>query len=241
MHLIMFDLDGTLLKTNGLDIHCFSGAMISVMGFENIECDWADYKYVTDEGIVSEIVKKRLNRPATQNELINIRKKSLELLQLQAQTNHENFEPIPGALDLFCSLKEIRTCGIAIATGCWRESALLKLSMAGFDTQNFPLASSDDSHRREDIMRIAYTRALDFWGVGEFETVTYVGDGVWDLRASYKMGYHFIGIGFYNNEAKLRQEGASCIFNDYRDQTTFFTQMDKIWSCSNSGKSPTRF
>ena len=240
MHLIMFDLDGTLLKSNTLDIQCFSGALISVMGIENIECDWTDYKYVTDEGIVSEIVERRLNRPATQNELINIRTKILELLQSQAQTNHENFAPIPGALDLFCSLKKIRTCGVAIATGCWRESALLKLSTAGFDTENLPLASSDDSHRREDIMRIAYTRALDFWGVAEFETVTYVGDGVWDLRASNKMGYHFIGIGFYNNEAQLRQEGASCIFSDYSDQTTFFTQMDKIWSCS-SNKIPTQF
>jgi len=230
MHLIMFDLDGTLLKSNTLDIHCFSGAISNVMGIENIESDWTDFKNITDEGIVSEIVARRLNRQATQNELLNIRTKSLELLQSQTHTNRDNFQPIPGALDLFCSLKEIRACGVAIATGCWKESANLKLSTAGFDVGNLPMASSDDSHRREEIMRIAYMRALDFWGVKEFKTVTYVGDGMWDLQASKKMGYHFIGIGFYNNEAQLRQEGASYILNDYSDQKTFFAKMDEIWA-----------
>ena len=73
MHLIMFDLDGTLLKSNTLDIHCFSGAFSCVMGIENIESDWTDYKYVTDEGIVSEIVARQLNRPATKNEILNIK------------------------------------------------------------------------------------------------------------------------------------------------------------------------
>ena len=230
MHLIMFDLDGTLLKSNALDIHCFSGAFSCVMGIENIGSDWTDFKYVTDEGIVAEIVARQLNRPATKNEIRNIRIKIIELLQSQTHTNRESFEPIPGALELFCLLKEIRSCRVAIATGCWKESAILKLSTAGFDVENLPIASADDSHRREEIMSVAYTRALDFWGVSEFETVTYIGDGIWDLKASKKLGYHFIGIGFYNNEVQLRQEGASHILNDYSDKGAFLAKMDEIWA-----------
>lgn len=230
MHLIMFDLDGTLLKSNTLDLYCFCSAFKNVMGIENIESNWTDYKYVTDEGIVSEILTRHLNRPATKNEILKIRTNILELLQSQAMTNQDNFAPIPGALELFCSLKNNWRCGVAIATGCWEESAFLKLSTAGFDVENLPIASSDDSHRREEIMGIAYTRALDFWSVNKFETVTYIGDGVWDLKASKNMGYHFIGIGFYNNETQLRQEGASYILNDYSDQKEFFAKMDKIWT-----------
>ena len=94
MHLIMFDLDGTLLKSNALDIHCFSGAFSCVMGIENIGSDWTDFKYVTDEGIVAEIVARQLNRPATKNEIRNIRIKIIELLQSQTHTNRESFEPI---------------------------------------------------------------------------------------------------------------------------------------------------
>jgi len=230
MHLIMFDLDGTLLKSITLDIHCFCSAFRNVMGIENIDSDWTDFKYVTDEGIVSEILTRHLNRPASENEILSIRIEILELLQSQALTNKENFAPIPGALELFCSLKKKWSCGVAIATGCWEESAILKLSTAGFDVENLPIASSDDSHRREEIMDIACTRALDYWSVSQFETVTYIGDGVWDLKASKNMGYHFIGIDFYNNEAQLRQEGASYILNDFRDQKEFFAKMNEIWT-----------
>lgn len=240
MHLLMFDLDGTLLTSNALDEYCFSGAMGTVMGIQNIQCDWTDYQYVTDEGIVSEMVHRQLKRPATKNELLTIKTKILELLRSQAHTNRENFTPLPGALDLFCSLKENRSCGVAIATGCWKESAILKLSTAGFDTENLPMAFSDDSHRREDIMHIACARALDFWGVSEFETVTYVGDGVWDLRASKRLGYQFIGIGSCTSEARLLQEGAACVIGDYSDQKIFFDHLDKIWSHNSSHKIPTR-
>jgi phosphoglycolate phosphatase-like HAD superfamily hydrolase len=91
--------------------------------------------------------------------------------------------------------------------------------------------------RNAGIDEIFFTRRMireytgwSDWGVSEFETVTYVGDGVWDLKASRNMGYHFMGIAFYNNEAQLRQEGASRILTDYRDQTAFFFKMDTIWA-----------
>ena len=38
------------------------------------------------------------------------------------------------------------------------------------------------------------------------------------LLKSNSLDIHFIGIGFYNNEVQLRQEGASHILNDYSDK-----------------------
>jgi phosphoglycolate phosphatase-like HAD superfamily hydrolase len=234
MHLIMFDIDGTLLKSNTLDVDCFSGAFHSVMDIDSIEDDWTDFKYVTDEGIVAEIASKQLNRLATGKEISNIRVKIIELLQTRAHANRDNFAPIPGSLELFSSLTEMKNCKVAIATGCWKESAVLKLSTAGFNLENLTIASCDDSHRREEIMSIAYTRSCDLCGVSEFETVTYVGDGVWDIRASRKLGYHFIGLGYYNNEEVLQQEGASYILSDFIDQKAFFERLDEIWASNSS-------
>ena len=234
MHLIMFDLDGTLLKSNTLDVECFSEAFHSVMGIDSIEDDWTDFKYVTDEGIVAEIASKQLNRRATEKEISNIRIKIIDLLQAQAHSNRDNFAPIPGSLDLFNSLTEMKNCKVAIATGCWKESAVLKLSTAGFNLENLIIASCDDSHRREEIMSTAYKRSCDLCSVSEFETVTYVGDGVWDIRASRKLGYHFIGVGYYNNEEVLQQEGASHILSDFIDQKAFFDRLDEIWASNVS-------
>lgn len=229
MHLIMFDLDGTLLRSNTADAHCFSGAFRSVLGIENFNSDWSDFAYVTDEGIVAEMLARHLKRPATQDEKSIVRAKIIQLLREMIVSDANHCGAIPGAIELFGSLGKMPGCTVAIATGCWRESALLKLTAAGFDVERVPMASADDSHRREDIMRKAHERALDFRGEREFKTVTYVGDGIWDLRASRTMGYHFIGIGYYGNGTRLRAEGAPFVFSDFGDRKAFLTRLEKIW------------
>jgi len=229
MHLVMFDLDGTLIKSNTLDTHCLTGAIERCMGIKDIDSDWTKYNYVTDAGIVSEIVERQLNRPVTDKELSYICKNLLELLQSEAHTDHEKFAPIPGAIETLCILKTIDDCGLAIATGCWKKSALFKLSTAGFNVIDFPIASSDDSHNREEIMTIAYERARVFHRVDGFETVTYVGDGIWDIKASQKLGFNFIGIASSNHERLLNPTGGVCILNDFSDQSAFFAAINEIW------------
>jgi phosphoglycolate phosphatase-like HAD superfamily hydrolase len=239
MHLIMFDLDGTLLQSNSLDVRCFSGALKEVLGVESVNGDWGNFKYVTDEGIVAEIAAGKLNRPATREEMATLKSKILELLKNQAETSREAFAPIPGALEIVMSLRDTPACGLALATGCWRESARLKLSTAGFDMENLPLASCDDSHRREEIMQVAHQRALQRFGRQRFETVTYVGDAVWDLRASRKMGFDFIGIGFYGTGDALQREGAAHVVSDYADQQAFFQALTQIWGRRSASRKQT--
>ncbi len=239
MHLVMFDLDGTLLRSNTLDVRCFSGALKAVLGVEAINGDWGAFKYVTDEGIIAEIAAGKLNRPATPAEMAVLKARVLDLLRTQAQTCREEFAPIPGALETVAALRDLPACGVAVATGCWRESARLKLATAGFDLRSLPLGSCDDSHRREEIMRAGHRRALERFGVGRFETVTYVGDAPWDLRASRAMGYHFIGVGFYGTEEALRREGATDVVTDYSDRAAFFETLKRIWGGSSSPPSMT--
>jgi len=230
MHLLMFDLDGTLMKSNTLDVHCFTEAVKYVTGIEKIEGDWSHYKYVTDAGIITEIMAKAFGRLATKREIMDVRTKIRQILQSEIITNRWKLSPIPGAVELLDRLTDIGDCGLAIATGSWKELATLKLSAAGFNAVKLPFASSDDSHRREEIMRAAFKRARVFYGVQEFDTVTYIGDGMWDLEASKKLGYHFIGIGFNNNRAGMIEKGALHVFSDFSDQGVFFTEMDKIWA-----------
>jgi phosphoglycolate phosphatase-like HAD superfamily hydrolase len=230
MHLLMFDLDGTLMKSNTLDVYCFTEAVKGVTGIEKIESDWSHYKHVTDKGIISQIVSKAFGRSVTEDELMSIRTKIRRILQREIAANGWKFSAIPGAVELLGRLAKIKACGVAIATGSWKELAYLKLSAAGFDAATLPLASSDDSHRREEIMTAAFQRAKGFYGVHEFDTVTYIGDGMWDLGASKKMGYHFIGIGSNDTRVPMIKEGALHVFSDFSDQEGFIAEMDKIWT-----------
>ena len=79
---------------------------------------------------------------------------------------------------------------IAIATGCWRESALLKLRTSGFNIEGIPVATSDDSPSRIEMMR----SALQMTG-SDTGTVTYFGDAEWDQRACHDLGWNFVAVG----------------------------------------------
>lgn len=84
----------------------------------------------------------------------------------------------------------MRDTRVAIATGCWRQSALLKLESAGFDIDGVPLVTSDEFPARIDIMR----GALQSTG-SDCAPVTYFGDAEWDRRACLELGWNFVAVG----------------------------------------------
>jgi len=88
------------------------------------------------------------------------------------------------------------------------------------------MASSDDSYIREEIMAIAEARALSHYDVAEFESVIYVGDAVWDTRASASLGYSFIGVG--NNLESLQKAGAVNLLKDFSEPAIFINLLEQI-------------
>jgi len=56
MHLVMFDIDGTLTETMKVDEECFVRSLAEVCSFTDVETDWSTYKHATDSGIFHEII-----------------------------------------------------------------------------------------------------------------------------------------------------------------------------------------
>ena len=48
MHLVMFDIDGTLTETMKADEECFVRSFKAVFGFADINTDWSHYPRTTD-------------------------------------------------------------------------------------------------------------------------------------------------------------------------------------------------
>jgi len=226
MRLVIFDIDGTLTQTMKADGECFMRSLVEVCGFSDVHTDFSGCKYSTDSGVFHEIYESRTGRTPSPNEISRFRQHFLGLL---AQTSSEApFEAVSGASRLLSRLTESAGHRVALATGAWRESACLKMASAGLCYDHYPAASSDDAMERESIIRLSIQRATERFG--KFDSVVYVGDGIWDACACRSLGIPFIGIATTHPAARLAAEGAACVFSDFTDTELFLRRLHEVTS-----------
>jgi GNAT superfamily N-acetyltransferase/phosphoglycolate phosphatase-like HAD superfamily hydrolase len=188
MYATIFDIDGTLLQSASVDDALYRDAVNTVLGSVRFRSSLHAYDYVTDTGILSQILEDN-DIPAAAQVIEDVRSHFVGLLQKHIDT-HGPFVEIPGASRMLRGLSESPLHAVAIATGGWRESAELKLQSAGIDYSNIPLATANDHHERTGIMQIALSQL----GAG-LKSVTYYGDGPWDQDACATLGWRFVSVG----------------------------------------------
>jgi phosphoglycolate phosphatase-like HAD superfamily hydrolase len=225
MHLVMFDIDGTLTETMKVDEECFVRAFKDVFGFADIDTDWSHYPHTTDSSIFHEIYVSRHARPPTAPDISRFRQHFIGLLAVAS--SQSPFAPVPGADRLLSRLAQDGSHRVSLATGGWRDSARLKMASAGMCFDDHPAASADDALDRESIMRFSGQRAVERYGEAFARTV-YVGDGVWDARACRNVGIPFVGIGIGSRATRLSAEGAVCVFPDFSDVDKFLRSVCEI-------------
>ncbi len=222
MRLIIFDVDGTLTRSTTVDTLCYERAVSAQLAVP-IDTEWSSYRNPTDAGILSEILERH-GIPESPSCLAAVRHRFLRILSAALATDPHCCREVPGAAAVIEYLRELPDLQLAIATGAWADSACMKLRHANILTEQLPLASSDDSPSREQILRIALQRAAARTG-REFDVVTYVGDALWDLSAARYWGFHFVGIACDNDERQLRSAGATVVFPDFADRDAFVRRL----------------
>jgi len=211
MHLVMFDIDGTLTETTKVDEECFVRAFLDVSGFDDIDTDWSHYRHTTDSGIFHDVYSSRTGRLPTDQDVSRFRQHFVRLLS--DVSSRSPFASVAGATQLLLGLSCSSSHRVSLATGAWRDSARLKMTSAGMCFDAYPAASADDALDRESIMRLSMQKAAEWYGE-EFACIVYVGDGVWDARACRALEIPFIGIGSGMRAARLTSEGAVRVFQD---------------------------
>lgn len=216
MKLVVFDIDGTLTRTDEVDSVCYLRAFEEELGWTGISTDWAGYPSCTDEAIAMEIFARHGGRVPRDVEIDRVRRRLFSLLEAALS---EGFQEISGAGEALKRLRSDPRYRVALATGAWEASARLKLRAAGLDIDGLPLATSDDHPIREEVVRRAIARAEA--GNGPFESIVSVGDGVWDLRTARALGISFVGIASGEGAERLRREGAERVIEDLKDWERF--------------------
>ncbi len=220
MKLAIFDIDGTLTQTNDVDSECFIQAFASEFEIREINTNWSTYGHTTDSGITLQIFQERFQRIPSADELSRVQHRFVEFLQ----QNHQAISAVPGANLILQKLVKTENWVIAIASGGWRASAIIKLQVAGIEA-NFPGAFADDAISREDIVRTAISRAKETYAQSDFEKIVYIGDGIWDVLTAIQLQLPFIGVG---NEQKttLENAGVENIIEDLNDFDNFLAALN---------------
>jgi phosphoglycolate phosphatase-like HAD superfamily hydrolase len=191
MHLVMFDIDGTLVDSAGFDAKLYVEAVRSVLNLE-IDSDWNSYRHVSDSGILEQVLGS--TRPASEHATLaaRVQQRFVSLVAGYLQRAPDAVCEIAGAKRLVERLLGLANVRVGIATGGWEPTAKLKLAHVGIGIERIGFASSTDARARTDIMRLAAQRALHG---APCIRATYFGDGAWDRRASAELGYEFVAVG----------------------------------------------
>ena len=232
MKLAIFDIDGTLTNTNRVDDECFVKALAEAHAITEIDTDWATYPHTTDSGIILHIFQEKFGRNPDETEVGEFKSCFVNMLGEQYQSNSSSFAEIAGASFALHRLRRESDWAAAIATGCWRESALLKLRAARIDIDGIPAAYAEDGLSREEILRAAVSRSLKQYRLSSFGKIVSIGDGLWDVRAARRLNFTFLGVGGGESRAMLHQAGSRHVVEDFADY-------DLLVSLLNEAEVPT--
>jgi FMN phosphatase YigB (HAD superfamily) len=188
VHAAIFDIDGTLLDSYGIDNSMYADAVRLALGTVHIRDAWEKYPRVTDTGVLADICSDNalVYDGSVSTAVMNV---YLRFLLSHMEANGP-YREIPGALLYLNSLRGRPDVRVAYATGGWRATAEHKLMSAGFPLKGIPLASADDYQDRPQIMRHALGQLEE-----SFTSITYFGDGLWDRAAAAQLGWEFVAVG----------------------------------------------
>ena len=191
MHLVMFDIDGTLVDSAGFDAELYVDAVRSVLNIE-IHSDWNAYEQVSDSVILAQVLRENVPGGEQATLAARVQERFVALVGDHLRRAPGAVREIAGAKHLVERLHRLPNVRVGIATGGWEPTAKLKLAHVGIGIERIGFASSSDARARTDIMRLAAQRALHG---ATCARATYFGDGAWDRRASAELGYDFVAVG----------------------------------------------
>lgn len=226
-NLVLFDIDGTLTESNQLDSICYVEVVKRVLDIDHVDDDWSHYHHVTDAGVLAEIYQEHFHKDISEAVASEFKEQFLQTIRNKLRSTNAGIRPVPGAREALGILRESDKWVIALAGGCWRESAEIKLHNARVTLNNIPIFSADDAIARTEIMSKAINTMLVTTGLDCFRKIVYVGDAVWDVKASRELDIAFLGVGAIRE--KLLAAGASHVISDYSDIQEF---MHALNNCS---------
>jgi phosphoglycolate phosphatase len=204
-HLILFDIDGTLLKTQGAGRIATKASMLEVFGtastldthhFGGKTDFYTLLELLTPHGISYDTVRSNMDA----------------FVEAMGRNMAESIQqypahPLPGALEAIDYLGGREDVMLGLVTGNAPTSACLKLESAGFDPDWFAVgAYGSEAVNRDDLPALALKRAIQYAGhhISPQQAII-IGDTALDVQAARANNMGVIGVrcGFEQGSALL--------------------------------------
>jgi phosphoglycolate phosphatase len=223
MKLVLFDIDGTLLWTDGAGRRAIHRALLDEVGTAG-PIDTYRFDGKTDPQIVRELLALAGHPAAADAALVAaVCQRYVGLLSAELAKPTQATRLMAGVAELLLALEPYEAAGgafVGLLTGNVVAGAALKLRSAGLDPGRFRVgAYGSDSHRRADLPAVAAQRAAALTGRAfAGEDIVIVGDTPDDVACGRPIGARAVAVatGSYDTAA-LRAAGAGYVFASLSD------------------------
>ena len=219
MRLVLFDIDGTLLWTDGAGRRAIHRALIEIFG----DTGPADHRF--DGKTDPQIVRELMRVVGHEDEHIDERMSELfaryvVCLREELRDPEHRAVPLPGVTDLLAALESRDDATLGLLTGNLVEGARAKLEAVGIDPEIFVIGAFGSDHElRPELPAIAQRRARELLGIDVAGShVVVIGDTPADVECGRDIGARAIGVatGRYSTN-ELAAHGAAAVFTDLTD------------------------
>jgi phosphoglycolate phosphatase-like HAD superfamily hydrolase len=217
--LVLFDIDGTLVWTDGAGRRAIQHALTTVFGATGPE----DYRF--DGKTDPQIVRDLMRFVGHEDGHIDARMQAvfeLYVERLRAELRAPGYRPrvMPGVLELLDALESRAEVVLGLLTGNLAEGAQAKLESVGINPARFRVgAFGSDHEHRASLPEVARRRLREQAGVDvPGSDVVIIGDTPADVTCGRGLGARAIGVatGRYS-EDDLRRHDPAAVFRDLSD------------------------
>jgi phosphoglycolate phosphatase len=225
--LVLFDIDGTLVWTDGAGRRAIHHALTEVFGATGP----ADYRF--DGKTDPQIVRDLMRFVGHEDGHIEERMQAvfdLYVERLRAELGAPGYRPrvMPGVFELLDTLESRRDVILGLLTGNLADGARAKLESVGIDPRRFRVGAFGSDHEdRPSLPNVARRRLHEELGidVGGSDCVI-IGDTPADVTCGRAVGARAIGVatGRYSTDELLRH-GAAAVFADLSDTAAVIAEI----------------
>ncbi|MGK2960878.1 MAG: HAD family hydrolase [Gemmatimonadaceae bacterium] len=219
MRVVLFDIDGTILRSGGVGRIAMERALTRVFGSPGS----SDYHY--DGKTDKQIVRETMRLAGYPDEFIDeqmpaLLNEYLAGLRSELESGTRTVHVFPGVLALLDELEREASVVLGLLTGNIEHGARVKLGAAGIDIERFRAnAFGSDHEERPELPAVAQRRAGELLGaVVEGNRVIVIGDTPADIRCGESIGARAIGVatGRYSVD-ELSRHGPYAVFETLAD------------------------